>query len=63
MEFGYRSVKAAAGLLALFLPAMTPAAQDRGRDWDRDRDRDRYNDRVTRLDPGTMIPAIWNRLQ
>lgn|SRR5689334_1595105 len=59
MKFGYRSVKAAAGLLALalLLPAMTLAAQDRGRDWDRDRDRDRYNDRVTRLDPGTMIPV------
>ena len=59
MKFGYRSVKTAAGLLvlALFLPAITPAAQDRGRDWDRDRDRDRDNDRVTRLDPGTMIPV------
>lgn len=63
MKFGYRRLKAAAGLLALalFLPAVTPA-QDRGRDWDRDRDRDRdrYNDTVTRLVAGTTIAVRTN---
>src|SRR5437762_14063465 len=50
------------GVLAIAL-CLSPlaAAQDRDRDrGDRDRDRNAYGDRMTRLEPGTVIPVRIN---
>ena len=55
----YRDVRVASGVVAMTLCISTLAtAQDRDRDRDQDRDRD--NDRMTRLEPGTVIPVHTN---
>jgi hypothetical protein len=55
----YRDARVAGGLMAMALCLSTLAtAQDRDRDRDQDRNRDR--DRMTRLEPGTVIPVRTN---
>jgi hypothetical protein len=59
----YRDGSVAGGLLAMALCLSSVAtAQDRDRDRDRDRDqnRNRNEDRMTRLEPGTVIPVRTN---
>src|SRR6478735_7398523 len=50
------------GSLAVMALFLSPLAfgQDRDRDRDRDRDFDRGRDRITRLEPGTVIPVRTN---
>jgi hypothetical protein len=57
----YREARVAGGFFAVALLASTLAtAQDRDRDRDRSQDRNAYSDRMTRLEPGTVIPVRTN---
>lgn len=55
-KYFFGDARVAAGLLAaaLCLPILATAQE---RDRDRDQDRNRYSDRMTRLEPGTVIPV------
>ena len=61
MEHRYGGARIAGGLLAMTLCVSTLSlAQDRDRDRYRDQDRYRDGDRITRLEPGTVIPVRTN---
>jgi hypothetical protein len=55
----FRDARVAGSLLAMAL-CFSPLATSQDRDRNRDQDRNGYNDRLTRLEPGTVIPVRTN---